>query len=45
MLERIKQYIEINIRHPQLTPALTASHHHISERYGASPKEYRGRKI
>lgn len=33
MLERIKQYIEINIRHPQLTPALTASHHHISERY------------
>ena len=33
MLERIKQYIEINIRHPQLTPALVAKHHHISERY------------
>ena len=33
MLERIKQYIEINIRHPQLTPALIAKHHHISERY------------
>ena len=33
MLERIKQYIEINIRHPQLSPALVARHHHISERY------------
>ena len=33
MLERIKQYIEINICHPQLTPALVAKHHHISERY------------
>lgn len=33
MLERIKQYVEINIRHPQLTPALAAKHHHISERY------------
>ena len=33
MLERIKQYIEINIRHPQLSPALVAEHHHISERY------------
>ena len=33
MLERIKQYIEINIRHPQLTPAQVAGHHHISERY------------
>ena len=33
MLERIKQYIEINIRHPQLTPAQVAKHHHISERY------------
>ena len=33
MLERIKQYIEINIRDPQLTPALVAEHHHISERY------------
>ena len=33
MLERIKQYIEINIRHPQLTPAQVARHHHISERY------------
>ena len=33
LLERIKQYIEINIRHPQLTSALVAEHHHISERY------------
>ena len=33
MLERIKQYIEINIRHPQLSPALVARHHQISERY------------
>ncbi len=33
LLERIKQYIEINIRDPQLTPAQVASHHHISERY------------
>ena len=33
MLERIKQYVEINIRHPQLTPAQVARHHHISERY------------
>ena len=33
ILERIKQYIEINIRHPQLTPAQVARHHHISERY------------
>ncbi len=33
MLERIKKYIEINIRDPQLTPALIAKHHHISERY------------
>ena len=33
MLERIKQYIEINICHPQLSPALVARHHHISERY------------
>ena len=33
MLERLKQYIEINIRHPQLSPALIAAHHHISERY------------
>lgn len=33
MLERIKQYIEMNIRHPQLTPAKVAEHHHISERY------------
>ena len=33
MLERLKQYIEINIRHPQLSPALIAKHHHISERY------------
>ena len=33
MLERIKQYIEINICHPQLSPALVAKHHHISERY------------
>ena len=33
LLERLKQYIEINIRHPQLNPALVAKHHHISERY------------
>ena len=33
MLERIKQYIEINICHPQLSPALVAKHHQISERY------------
>lgn len=33
LLERIKQYIEINIRDPKLTPALVAGHHHISERY------------
>lgn len=33
MLERIKQYIEVNIRHPQLSPALVAKHHQISERY------------
>ncbi|MCY4210407.1 MAG: helix-turn-helix domain-containing protein [Gammaproteobacteria bacterium] len=33
LLERIKQYIEINIRDPQLTPAQVAGHHHISERY------------
>lgn len=33
ILERIKQYIEINIRHPHLTPAQVAKHHHISERY------------
>jgi AraC-like DNA-binding protein len=33
MLERIKQYIEINIRNPQLTAPLIASHHQISERY------------
>ena len=33
MLERLKQYIEINIRHPQLSPALIAAHHQISERY------------
>ena len=33
MLERIKQYIEINICHPQLSPALVARHHQISERY------------
>ncbi|MDE0154954.1 MAG: helix-turn-helix domain-containing protein [Gammaproteobacteria bacterium] len=33
MLERLKQYIEINIRDPQLTPAQVAGHHHISERY------------
>ena len=45
MLERIKQYIEINIRHPQLTPAQVAGHHHISERYDVSPKQYRHRFI
>ena len=33
MLERIRQYIEINIRNPQLSPALIAAHHKISERY------------
>ena len=33
MLERIKQYIDVNIRHPQLSPALVARHHQISERY------------
>ena len=33
MLDRLKQYIEINIRHPQLSPAVIAKHHHISERY------------
>lgn len=33
MLERIKQYIEINICHPQLSPALVAKHHQISGRY------------
>ena len=33
MLERLKQFIEINIRHPQLSPALIAAHHQISERY------------
>ena len=33
MLERIKQYIKINIRDSQLTPAQVAGHHHISERY------------
>ena len=33
ILERLKQYIEINIRHPQLSSALVAKHHHISERY------------
>ncbi|MCY4155776.1 MAG: helix-turn-helix domain-containing protein [Gammaproteobacteria bacterium] len=33
MLERIKQYIETNIRHPQLSPGLVARHHRISERY------------
>ena len=33
MLERIKQYIEINLRNPQLSPALIAAHHRISERY------------
>ena len=33
MLDRLKQYIEINIRHPQLTPAVIAKDHHISERY------------
>ena len=33
MLDRIKQYIESNICDPQLSPALVAKHHHISERY------------
>lgn len=33
MLERIKQYIEINIRQPHLSPAQIARHHRISERY------------
>ncbi|MGI9229742.1 MAG: helix-turn-helix domain-containing protein [Gammaproteobacteria bacterium] len=33
MLQRLQQYIEINLRNPQLTPMLIASHHHISERY------------
>lgn len=33
MLERIKQYIEVNIRNPQLSPLLIAEHHMISERY------------
>ena len=33
MLERIKQYIEVNIRNPQLSPILIAEHHMISERY------------
>ncbi len=30
---RSRKQIEINIRHPQLSPALIARHHHISERY------------
>lgn len=33
LLERIKQYIEINIRYPKLTSAQVAEHHQISERY------------
>ena len=43
LLERIKQYIEINIRRLQLTSAQVAGHHHIRERYGVSPKQYRRR--
>lgn len=33
MLERIKQYIEVNIRNPHLTPTLIARQHQISDRY------------
>src|SRR5690606_5096739 len=33
LFKRIKQYIEINIRNPELSPAQIAAHHRISERY------------
>ena len=33
MLERLQQYIEVNIRDPRLSPSLMAKQHQISERY------------